>query len=247
MTAPIARSAPHGAPGRVEVRLATTLEDRDAAFRLRYEVFNLHSGLGLDVAHADGRDKDAFDDQCDHLIATSPDGRVVGTYRLMPQERAIQGFYNEAEFDLSPLRATGLRLLELGRSCVHPEYRDGGTIRALLRGILTYQRQARVDLLFGAVSIPGFDHAEVQAIHDFLRPYRIEGYPLVRPYHPAPVDERPASQSDVFWQLPPLFKAYLRVGARVAGPPSEDRAFGTTDFFLVLSTSVPALACASAA
>lgn len=246
MTASLVRTAPPAAPGRVEVRLAATDAEREAALRLRYEGFNLHAGLGYAEAHATGLDRDRFDDVCDHLLAVTGEGRVVGTYRLLPEERAEGGFYNETEFDLAGLRGRGLRLLELGRSCVHPHYRDGGAIRALLRGILGYQRRARADLLFGAVSVPGFDPAEVQRIHRYLQAHRVEGYPWVRPYHPAPVEEGGAADPDVFWQLPPLFKGYLRLGAQLAGPPSEDRAFGTTDFFLVLRVS-PGAACAEAA
>src|SRR5690606_41550676 len=83
------------------------------------------------------RDADRFDAVCDHLLVSDTESagptedRVVGTYRLLPQERAAMtgGFYSEDEFELNRLieRHPGPRLPALGRSCVLPAYRSRRT------------------------------------------------------------------------------------------------------------------------
>jgi putative hemolysin len=167
---------------------------------------------------------------------------LVGTYRLLSFDRVPSfGFYSETEFDLANVKRSGLRLLELGRSCVAVEYRDGRVIRLLFRGIAEYLRRCDADALMGCASVHGHDAEDVAAIQEMLfrrflsdpelRVTPLRGFDVPPRTLPAPVDETSA-----FRKLPPLFKGYLRLGAKVCGPPAYDRQFGTTDFFVLART-----------
>ena len=124
----------------LELRLASGRSEKIEAQRLRFEVFNLELQLGLTSSLASGLDQDAHDGHCDHLLVVDTDRDcLVGTYRLLSFDRVPSfGFYSESEFDLTNVKRSGLRLLELGRSCVALEYRDGRVISLLFRGIAEY-------------------------------------------------------------------------------------------------------------
>jgi putative hemolysin len=227
----------------LEVRLARDDDDLTAAQRLRFEVFNLELRMGLAVSFASGLDRDAFDAHCDHLVVVDHRQKgVVGTYRLLLSDRVPSyGFYSETEFHLENVKRKGIRLLELGRSCVAPDYRSGRVIHLLFRGIAVYAQANGVDAMMGCASIRGNDIDELRAICTLLRkscwaepkflvtPKR--GFDLPGMETPMEIDE-----AEVFRNLPPLFKGYLRLGAKVCGPPAFDRQFGTTDFFFLLPT-----------
>ena len=128
----------------IEVKLATTFAEIDAAMRLRFEVFNLELQEGLLVSYDRGYDTDAYDTYCDHLIVKDlPTGKVVGTYRLLRQSVAKRhiGFYSENEFELTKLKALPGELLELGRSCVAHSHRNATTVARLWHAIIEYARQ----------------------------------------------------------------------------------------------------------
>ena len=146
---------------RLELRLARDARDLAAAQRLRYEVFVEELGAGgPGVDHAARRESDAFDADCDHLLLIDPRrdpgtlSDVVGAYRLMPPEKAGR-YYSEGEFDLSTLRASGRRLLELGRSCVHRDHRGGAAMLMLWNGLADYVRERRIEVMFGPASFHG--------------------------------------------------------------------------------------------
>jgi len=228
------------------VRLARSDEDVAAAQRLRYRIF--FDGMGAtgadDVA---GSDVDPYDPLCDHLLVEDlgVEGQpVVGTYRLLRQSVAERhfGFYSAHEFDLSPIvghaAREGLELLELGRSCVDPAYRDAGTIQMLWRGIADYLRAHRIGYMFGCASFHGQDPEEHAAglsllAHDHMAPAdlrarAIGGVDMAR----LPIggyDARLAQR-----HLPPLIKAYLRVGAQVGDGAFVDRAFNSIDVFMLM-------------
>jgi putative hemolysin len=236
-------------PGRrLAVRLAATEADIFAAQRLRFDIFFRDMGAAGEGAR-DGRDIDPYDGLCDHLLVEDharPGSPVVGTYRLLRQRvaEAHLGFYSAHEFDLSKLLDHGARegveLLELGRSCVDPGYRDAGTIQLLWRGIVDYLQRHRIGYMFGCGSFPGTDpaeHAEGLSLlaHDHLAPAEIraraigdEAIPLatlaIGGYDPRLALRR----------LPPLIKAYLRVGAELGEGAYIDRAFNTIDIFLMM-------------
>ena len=227
----------------LELRLASSRSERIEAQRLRFEVFNLELRLGLTSSLASGLDQDAHDGHCDHLLVVDTDRDcLVGTYRLLSFDRVPSfGFYSESEFDLTNVKRSGLRLLELGRSCVALEYRDGRVISLLFRGIAEYLRRTDADALMGCASIHGTDLPELATIQEMLSqtvPFGPEpaghprrGFDIPPLPRSAPVDETSAFRS-----LPPLFRGYLRMGAKVCGPPAYDRQFGTTDFFVLAKT-----------
>ncbi|HEX7519151.1 MAG TPA: GNAT family N-acyltransferase [Candidatus Deferrimicrobium sp.] len=230
--------------GSLELRLATSRTEMIEAQRLRFEVFNLELQLGLPSSLASGLDQDTHDGHCDHLLVIDT-GRdcLVGTYRLLSFDRTPSfGFYSESEFDLTNVKRSGLRLLELGRSCVALEYRDARVISLLFRGIAEYLRRTNADALMGGASIHGTDLPELASIQEMLC-RRFMADPELRvtprrgfdiPFHfpTAVVDD-----ASTFRSLPPLFRGYLRLGAKVCGPPVYDRQFGTTDFFVLVKTS----------
>ena len=227
----------------LELRLASSRLERIEARRLRFEVFSLELQLGLASSLASGLDQDAHDGHCDHLLVVDTDSDcLVGTYRLLSFDRVPSfGFYSETEFDLTNILRSGLRLLELGRSCVALEYRDGRVISLLFRGIAEYLRRTGADAVMGCASIHGTDPPELAAIQEMLsqkflsdpslRVTPRRGFDIPPPRRSAPVDE-----TSTFRALPPLFKGYLRMGAKVCGPPAYDRPFGTTDFFVLAKT-----------
>jgi putative hemolysin len=227
----------------LELRLASSRFERVEAQKLRFEVFNLELQLGLTSSRASGLDQDAHDGYCDHLLVVDTERDcLVGTYRLLSFDRVPSfGYYSESEFDLTNVRRSGLRLLELGRSCVALEYRDGRVISMLFRGVAEYMRRTNADALMGCASIHGTDPPQLSAIQEMLsrkflsetslRVYPRRGFDVPPLPRSAPVDE-----TSTFRSLPPLFRGYLRLGAKVCGPPAYDRQFGTTDFFVLAKT-----------
>src|SRR5262245_5270551 len=154
------QNAPLIRAGNLEVRLATNLTELDAAMRLRFEVFNLELQEGLHSSYERGYDTDAYDAYCDHLIVKDLElDEVLGTYRLLSQERAERniGFYSENEFDLSHLKRTaggyGNGLLELGRSCIAESHRSFATINLLWSAIANYAIERGINYLFGCGSL----------------------------------------------------------------------------------------------
>jgi len=254
VTLPVRETAEANCFGRtktLEVRLAETAEDLHAAQTLRFEVF--FQEMGAKAANntcLGGRDADRFDDLCDHLIVTdttSDDGRahVIGTYRLLRHEVAMGngGFYTGQEFDIDPLLArvpSGTRFLELGRSCVHPAYRNRPTIELLWRGILALANRAGANVLFGCASFPEMDVDALAPQLSFLHQNALAPHAWqVRPRENVRVETNrlPAGSYDekaAFLALPPLVKGYIRAGAWFSDGAYTDHDFGTTDVMLIL-------------
>lgn len=228
-----------GKLGGLEVRLAHDADEIIKTQRLRQRVF---FGHGV----ADGLDADAFDKNCDHLIVTDQrrGGAIVGTYRLLRQDRAAAGggFYSEGEFELGRLiaRHPDLRFLELGRSCVLPEYRSRRTIELLWQGIHAYLGLHNIDVMVGCASFPG----TTPALHAQSLTYLANHCAASWPWNVAAVRSRfccmdlmPAEAVDpraALAGLPPLIKAYLRVGAKVGQGCVVDHDFGTVDVLIVM-------------
>lgn len=233
------------------VRLAKDEADHAAALRLRYRVFVAELGAdGPLVDHAAGMERDEFDPFFDHMVLIDQRrdpvalDHVVGVYRLLPCDRmqAAGRFYSEGEFDLSPLKSSGRRLLELGRSCVHPDHRGGTGMFHLWNALAQYVLEREIEVLFGAASLPGTDVAALRMPlahlhHNHLAPeglrVRAHGAGAVAMDLIAreAVDRRAAAAS-----IPPLIKAYLRLGGFVGQGAYVDRAFNTTDVCLVMDT-----------
>lgn len=228
--------------GGVHVRLARNAEEIAAAQRLRYRVFYVERGLTPQPGLPAARDADRFDAHCDHLLAVTGSDEVVGTYRLLSGIAARRGigFYSEQEFDIAGfLNANqSAALLELGRSCVLEPYRTKRTIEALWRGISDYVSTRSVDVMFGCVSLPGTRGTVLDTQIGFLARaaalpshLNVASHAGHRRGH-ARLDD--ADDRRIFASLPPLVKAYLRLGARFSTSAFVDRDLDVTDLFVVL-------------
>ncbi|MDU9003230.1 GNAT family N-acetyltransferase [Sedimentitalea todarodis] len=229
------------------VRLATTDDERRAAQALRYDVFVRElGGGGALVDHENGLERDRFDPYFDHLLVFhNPTRQVVGVYRLMRDDQATRAgqFYSDDEYDLSSLKATGRRLLELGRSCLHRDYRGGIAMYHLWSGLARYVDTHDIDILFGVASFHGTDpRALAQPLsmlhHAHLAPPELRV--RARPERFQRMDLVPPDQLDrrrAMVEMPALIKAYLRLGGSVGEGACLDHAFNTTDVCLVLDTA----------
>ncbi len=228
------------------VALAQSQEDLRAAQRLRYEVFVEELGAGGDLVDHEARlEADAFDDICDHLLLMDDArGTLAGVYRLLQSHHAeaAGGFYSENEYDLSPLKTSGRRLLELGRSCLAPAYRGGSAMYHLWQGLSDYVSRNGIDLLFGVASFHGTDTQSLAAPLSLLH-HRHLAPPELRPQAKGPeavqmdlVPEAAIDRRAAMVQVPALIKAYLRLGGTVGAGAWVDRRFNTTDVCLVLDT-----------
>jgi L-ornithine Nalpha-acyltransferase len=233
--------------GKLEVRLAMTMAELDAAMRLRFEVFNLELQEGLQSSYERGYDTDAYDTYCDHLIVKDMElDEVVGTYRLLRQAQAERniGFYSENEFDLSNLKRiaslSGGELLELGRSCIAGSHRSFATINLLWGAIARYAAERRISYLFGCGSLHVSDTEDVRQIYSYLRahhfaPERYRVFPLE--HCQMGVDHEfgePVESRALLRKLSPILKGYLRTGALICGAPAYDAEFGTADVLVLV-------------
>ncbi|MFF9094817.1 GNAT family N-acetyltransferase [Streptomyces sp. NPDC014802] len=225
------------APTRYTVALARDEDDVRAAQRLRHDVFAGEMGALLTTPQP-GYDIDAFDAYCDHLLVREETtGQVVGTYRLLPPERAaVAGrLYSEGEFDLSALDGIRPGLVEVGRSCVHPGHRDGTVIGLIWAGIARYMVDRGHEWLAGCCSLPLADGGTLAAAtwdrvrERHLAPEEFRVRPLL-PWAPGTA-AAPASRAE----LPALLRGYLRLGAWVCGEPVHDPDFGVADLYVLLS------------
>jgi putative hemolysin len=249
-----------GTKADLTVRLADGVADVDAAQHLRYRVFYEELEAKPDAeALASRRDADRYDPICDHLLvvrkgaALGPDeirvndGEVVGTYRLLRQSVAErnEGFYTQGEFEIAPLiaRHSGLKFLELGRSCVLKPYRTKPVVELLWQGIWNYVRLYDLDVMLGCASLEGTDpthHAmglSFMAQHSAAPPeWQVSALPSRRIemnlLPPAKVDARRALR-----MLPPLIKGYLRIGCYVGDGAVIDHQFNTIDVLIILPVS----------
>jgi putative hemolysin len=232
-----ARPAP--AEGAVSVTWARHLDEVREAQRLRFEVFAVEMGARLD-SPLPGHDIDLFDEYCEHLLVRdSAGGRVIGTYRVLTpaQARRIGSTYSDTEFDLTRLRFLRGRMVELGRSCVHPDHRHGGVILALWGALAEFMARNQLDTMIGCASIPMLHNGVVSghaaaSIWTQLREKHLAPIEFhVRPRLPLPVD-----QLDTDWPVEPpaLIKGYLRLGAKVLGPPAWDPDFNTADLPMLM-------------
>ena len=249
----------YGRIGDLEVRLARTRAEVKLAQRLRYQVFfEEMSAVPSRLAHFRRRDADIFDACCDHLLVVDlskeddrrrhgvrPSPKVVGTYRVLRQDIADrhQGFYTAGEYDIAPLlaaKSASHSFMELGRSCVLAPYRTKRTVELLWHGLWTYVREHKIDVMIGCASFEGTrpaDHAMALSFlhHNALAPpeWRCRAHDgLYTPMNLLPKDA--VDTKAALKELPPLIKAYLRLGAYVGDGAVIDHQFGTTDVLIIL-------------
>ncbi|MFC7704933.1 GNAT family N-acetyltransferase [Plastorhodobacter daqingensis] len=236
-----------------ELKLATEEQDVLAAQRLRYDVFVTELGGDGDlVDHANRLERDRYDPFYDHLVlidrrrdAARLD-HVVGVYRLLPCDRAeaLGRYYSETEYDLGPLRASGRRLLELGRSCVHADYRGGTAMFHLWNGLADYVLRREIEVLFGVASFHGTDIAALRQPLSYLHRFHLAPDSLrvrAQEAHYQPMDLLPDDQIDrreAMRLTPALIKAYIRLGGFVGDGAFVDHDFNTTDVCLLMDTRV---------
>lgn len=240
-----------GRIGNLETRIARTDREVDAAQAVRYRVFVEEMKAQVSVEDARrGREVDSWDSLCDHLLVLdrSIDGdsedQIVGTYRLLRHEVAIAhgGFYSGSEFGVNALvaRHPEKRFMELGRSCVLPQYRTKRTVELLWQGCWAYALHHRIDAMFGCGSFPGVQPEEHALALSFLHQnavarggWAVDALPhLYREMDLMPSEAVNARRA--LFAMPPLIKGYLRLGAMVGNGAVVDQAFNTTDVLIIL-------------
>ena len=239
--------------GGYAVRHARDDLDLRAAQRLRYEVFV--EELGAHCAGADHVNRlaqDALDPHFDHLLlidrSADPESltHVIGVYRLLPQERAeaLGRFYSDSEYDLAPLKASGRKLVELGRSCVHPAHRRGAAMVYLWNGLAEYVIARGIEIMFGVASFHGADPAPHAEALSWLHAHHLAPEALRVTVRPGPqaqrmdlIDPAALDRTRALAAIPPLIRAYLRLGGFVGQGAFIDHDFNTTDVCLIMDTS----------
>ena len=228
------------------VKTAENGAELEACLKLRYEVFHKEyrhktREIGIDV--------DRLDYICDHLmIVDRRQNRVIGTYRLN-SSLFSRDFYSESEFQMSRVLNLSGTKLELGRACIDRSHRTGVVIALLWRGIAEYMRRSEAAMLFGCSSIKTMDPMEIAMITKYLsdrghlthdldvrptRKYEVRQLPHLLDYlasHPEAYDENRAQEL-----LPPLFKSYLKMGAKLCGAPALDRDYFCIDYLTLIKT-----------
>lgn len=230
---------------RLQVRWARHLDEVRQAQRLRYQVFAEEMGAVLQTPVA-GHDIDAFDDFCEHLmVCDEAQNKVIGTYRLLTPAQAQRagGLYSDQEFDLSPISAWRGKMVELGRSCVHAEHRQGGVILALWAALAEFMQRNQLEAMVGCASIPmqypGLAHGEgpariwQQLRQSHLAEPELQVNPRVAlPEELAHISNVSADALNV--EPPALIQGYLRAGAKVLGAPAWDSDFNTADLPIMM-------------
>lgn len=236
----------------LQVRLARDEQDLLAAQRLRYTVFVEElGGSGALVDHDRRLERDEFDPVFEHLILVdirrdaAALEHVVGVYRLLTGEQAAAfgRFYSEGEYDLGPLKRSGRRLVELGRSCVHPDFRGGTAMFHLWNGLADYVLEREIEIMFGVASFHGTDVEALKMPLSYLHHNHLAPEALrvrVLPEHFQTMNLVPADQIDrraAMVGTPALIKAYIRLGGFVGEGAFIDRPFNTTDVCLLMDTA----------
>ena len=249
----VSRPLIHAEVGRYRLRMAENADDREAACRLRFKVFNIELGEGLESSYQTGLDSDQFDLFCEHLLVEDKlERRVVGTYRMQSGDSAARnlGYYSAQEFHLEPYEPLRGGILELGRASIDRGHRAPEVLSLLWRGIAQYANAMGLRYLIGCSSLNSQEPAEGWQMYRQLENFRV-----AREFETVPTErfacptgqvgrdsQQPATQegtalhtqASIPVKIPKLLKTYLAIGARIAAPPAWDREFGTIDFLTLL-------------
>jgi putative hemolysin len=223
---------------RFAVSFATTPAEVLETQRLRYRIFAGELGAHIEGGAA-GVDQDEYDAYCRHLLVRELDsGQIVACTRILTDDQAALagGFYSAGEFDLSMIDSLPGRVMEIGRTCVHADYRSGAVIATLWQGLAGFFTRHGFDYMFGCASI-GLEDGGAQA-HAILRQiqakYMAPEYHRVRPYYTLPAADGHTPEKV---KMPPLLKAYVSLGAKACGDAYWDRDFNCADVFMLLNVS----------
>ena len=231
----------------LSVSIAQNVSEVAEAQRLRYKIFAEEMGAELNGTkdldnrglNVEGLDVDGFDRYCDHLLVRDTEtGQVIGTYRILSPHQAFAagGYYSAGEFDLTRLSHLFGSTVELGRACVHQNYRNGGTISMLWAGLAKYMQQHNYEYMIGCASVPMADggHMAASLYHKLKDDYLSPPEYRVFPHNALPID---ALKNDLQVVCPPLIKGYMRLGAYICGAPAWDASFNTADMLVMLPLS----------
>ena len=239
----------HAEVGKYRLRLAESREDREDACRLRFKVFNIEMGEGLESSYQTGLDTDKFDLFCEHLLVEDKvTRRIVGTYRMQSGETAAAnlGYYSEQEFHFASYEALRAGILELGRASIDREHRTPEVLTLLWRGIAQYATNMGLRYLIGCSSLNSQNPCEGWQMYRQVDHYRVSPEFATEPTtayacpteqegadaQPLPLQD--ASSLPALPKVPRLLRTYLAIGARICAPPAWDREFGTIDFLTLL-------------
>ena len=230
---------PDAAHGGLVVSWAKHNDEVRQAQRLRFKVFAEEMGARLDTT-SPGHDVDLFDNYCEHLLVRDrQSNKVIGTYRVLTpaQAKRVGSTYSDIEFDLTRLRGLRERMVELGRSCVHPDHRHGGVIMALWGALAEFMVRNKLDTMIGCASIPmlhnGIVSGDVAASiwHQLKQSHMAPIEHHVYPRLPLPVERL---DSSLAVDPPALIKGYLRLGAKILGAPAWDPDFNSADLPMMM-------------
>jgi len=227
------------------IKTADTREELLSALQLRHEIFIEEL---LHKKKKSGLDVDKFDGRCDHLmIIDNRNNKLIGTYRLQSSLHTRK-WYTATEFHMKYIKKLPGNKLELGRACVHPDYRNGVTITLLWEGIHAYMHASQTQYLFGCSSIKTMDKEEIKSIYNYLkfnghvsdehkvRPkgkFKVPGFK--RNIRHGVLHNLDSDLSEYKDRIPSLLHSYLRAGAKVCGSPALDRSFKCIDFLTLLN------------
>ena len=221
-----------------QITWASNANEIKEAQRLRYKVFAEEMGAKL-PPHPENLDVDEFDAYCDHLLIRDQETlKVVGTYRVLPPHKALEigRLYSDSEFDLSRLNHLRPKMVEVGRSCVHEDYRSGAVIMALWSGLAQYMQKHDYEIMLGCASIPMADGGHFAASlynslsNEQMAPVENHAFPRL----PLPLDRL---NGGLAVEPPPLIKGYLKLGAKICSAPAWDPDFNTADVLTMLRLS----------
>lgn len=220
--------------GRYSVEIADTQEEVNNCLQLRYQVFSEEMGAELKSNDQD-LDKDQYDPYCIHLMVIDHTSeKVIATTRLLTSDAADHagGFYSESEFNISNIIKNNYRYMEVGRTCIHEDYRVGSALPLLWQGIARIVLEQDVDYMFGCASIPYYGDAKyISSIMHYIKQHHFSvEEDRVSPHIPVKIEDD--ASDDVI--LPTLLKGYLKQDAQVCGEPYWDAQFGVADVFVLL-------------
>ena len=228
------------------IKTTDNIFELEKALELRYEVFYRET---LNKDNLSRIDIDKFDVLSDHLIIIDKKlGEVVGTYRLICSEFS-DDFYSETEFSMDSIKAAPGIKIELGRACVHRDYRNGTAIALLWKGLSEYIKSLHAKYLFGCSSVGTTNAIEISLIYKYIKELHLSDeemrvfpkgkYKLKEIGHHMEAFQKFGIKSESIREfIPPLLKSYLKAGSVICGEPALDKKFKCADFFTVLDLGI---------